>query len=207
MSFLIYDIKDILPEEYPLYFCDANVWIAALKYYGHGGEERYEVPYQEFIDAIVNLNEINDPKLLKKVKHQPKVVLTSLVLSEIINAYMRNVAMKSYFGGDNTYRTFSFKKDYRDKPDSDYKAQLKDLCTDIMGLSDYTVLMDDDFKALNPIQNLDDLAGIDLDFNDFYYRDFLKKHNIPLVTHDKDCKFDGVITITAQRKLIDISDI
>ncbi|HUX54050.1 MAG TPA: hypothetical protein VMV56_06530 [Williamwhitmania sp.] len=207
MPYLIHDIKNVAPEDHPLYFFDANVWIAALKYYSGGKQNEYESPYQSFFEVVVELNETHDPEILKRLKNKPKIVLTSLVLSEIINAYMRKVAMRNYFGNGDEYRRYDFKRDYRDKTDSDYKAKLKDLCTDIDSLSDYAVLMDDDFKAIYSASTLGNLYNYDLDFNDFYYGEFLKKYKLPLVTHDKDCKFENVVTITAQERLLKISDI
>jgi hypothetical protein len=208
MAYLIYDIKTFSPEEYPYYFLDSNVWIAALKYYGVGNTNAYEIPYQGFFDAIVNLNEINDPKAEKHIKNKPKIVLTSLVLSEIINAFMRNVAMKAYFDklGFN-HRNYVFKNDYRDNSNSDYKSQLSNLCSDIVALSDYTLLMNDSFDIIDPFSFLPNLVNIDQDFNDLYYYHFLRENKIPFVSHDKDCKFEDIVIITASKELLRISNV
>ncbi len=208
MSYLIYDIKDFPPEDSPVYYFDANIWISALKYYGIGIGNKYEVPYQSFVEALINLNEIKDPEAEKHVKNKPKIILTSLVLSEIINAFMRNVAMKAYFDklGFN-HKNFSFKNDYRDNPKSDYKSQLSNLATDLIALSDYTLLMNDEFDVIDPFSFLPDLVSLGQDFNDYYYFQFLKSKNIPYITHDKDCKFENIIIITANKELLNISDI
>lgn len=204
MPYLIYDIKEFDPQEYPLYYCDANVWIAALKLYGIGGEEKYEIPYQNFIEAIINLNEIVDPDVAKMIKNKPKIVLTSLVLSEIINAFMRNVAMKAFFGED-TYQKKKFKRDYRDDPNTDYKLQLRNICSDLDALRSYILLVNDSFETINPFSFLHELPNVKQDFNDLYYYHFLKEKNIPFITHDGDCNFENIKIITANKYLLGLS--
>jgi hypothetical protein len=139
--------------------------------------------------------------------NQPKIVLTSLLLSEIINAYMRNVAMKSFFGGDDTYKTKDFKSEYRDNVKSDFQKQLKDLCSDIASFQDYKIIMDDDFKNIDPFSFLPTLSSTIADFNDLYYFHFFKERNIPIVTHDKDFKFENVTILTSHQALIRLSNL
>lgn len=202
MAYLISDINSFPVDEYPYYYCDANVWIAELKHYSILGADAHELPYQTFIEAVVNLNMNNDPRLAKKIKNKPKIILSSLVLSEIINAFMRNVAMRAYFGGNSEYKSFDYKRDYRDNPISDYKSQLTNLCTDISSFEDYTSLENDEFASLNPFGFISQLPSIDADFNDLYYYQYLKDKDIPFVTHDKDFKFPDIQIITANPTLL-----
>lgn len=204
MAYQIYDITAFPVDDFPYYYCDANVWITTLKYYGIGGVETYEAPYQTFIDAIVNLNTTQDSEASKRIKNRPKIILSSLVLSEIINSFMRNVAMKAFFGGGDTYKNFDFKSQYRDDPNSDYKKQLKHLCTDISSFSDYTEIQNDDFIAIDPYKWITQLHLVDADFNDYFYYQYLKGKNIPFVTHDKDFKFQDIPIITANKRLLKI---
>jgi hypothetical protein len=200
MAFQTLDINELDPQIEPLYFCDANVWIAALKFYGIGDPAKEEKPYIDFVEAVVNLNELKDPEALKRIKNKPKFVITSMLLSEIINAFMRKVAMKTYFA-DKFTKGLDFKSAYRDNPVSDYNKQLNNLVTDIIAFKDYTILMDDNFCSLSPFEFIAELDS-KMDFNDRYYFEFLKSKNIPFVTHDKDCHFDGVKVITSQVKLL-----
>lgn len=197
MGYIIHDIRSVAIDEFPLYFCDSNVWIAALRYI----PSDYEIPYQYFISGIVNLNNITEPKLEKKIKHKPKIVLNSLVLSEVINAFMRNVAMKEYYEDKPEYDLHEFKK-YRDDPASDYYAQLKSLCTDISAYSDYIVFHNDEFDTIEPFSIISVLPTLSMDFNDLYYCNLLKKKGIPIVTNDKDFKFENIEIITANRELL-----
>lgn len=207
MAFLIHKIDSIIPEDYPLIFCDANVWITTLKYFGSINVSTDEQPYQDFIDAIINLNNVSDPILSKKIKNRPKIVLTSILLSEIINAYMRNVAMKSFFGGGVTFKSMNYKSDYRDNPHSDFKKKLKDLCSDIIAFKDYTVVMDDSFKTIDPFNILSTLGTFDADFNDVYYYHFLTHHKMPFITHDRDCRFSDIVIGTNLKSLLNHSTI
>lgn len=207
MAFLFHKIDTLIPEDYPLIFCDANVWITTLKYFGSIGVGADEQPYQDFIEAVINLNNEKDPIISKKIKNRPKIVLTSILLSEIINAYMRNVAMKAFFGGGETYKSMNFKRDYRDNQHSDFKKKIADLCSDISAFQDYTTIMDDNFQALNPYVILSSLSTIDADFNDVYYYHFLLHHKMPFITHDKDCKFADIIIGTNQKSLLKHSSI
>ena len=207
MANLFYDISSVPPESYPYYFCDANVWIATLKSYGIGGVAKHEQPYISFVDGIINLNEIQESIIAKKAKNQPKIVLCSLLVSEILNAYMRNIAMKAFFGGGTNYKSFDFKMNYREDPASDYNKQINSLITDFLAFSDYTILFNDGFDKLDLSVLLSSLIISNIDFNDHYYHHFLKKMKIPLVTHDKDCNFPDLPILTSQYKLLRISDV
>jgi hypothetical protein len=207
MEFLIHKIDTLIPEDYPFIFCDANVWITTLKYFGSIGVDYNEQPYQDFIEAIINLNNEKDPVISKKIKNRPKIVLTSILLSEIINAYMRNVAMKAFFGGDDTYKAKNYKNDYRDNSKSDFEKKLSDLCSDICAFQDYTCLMDDSFKSINPYSFLPKLCSYHADFNDVYYFHFLLHHKMPFITHDKDCKFNDIIIGTNNKSLLSYSTV
>ena len=207
MPYLISDISKIIPEDYPLYFFDANVWISGLIYFGSGTALPHEKPYQDFIEAIINLHSIKEPTVVKKIKNKPKIIITNLLLSEIINAYMRNVAMKAYFGGGRTFMTMNFKSDYRDNPNSDYKKQLADLCYNISCFQDFTISPDGHINCINTHDIVNDLSPKQVDFNDLCYFHYLKGKNIPFITHDIDFKFEDIPIITARPELIKISSL
>lgn len=96
MTYRIYDIRNVEPQAYPYYFIDTNVWIAELKQASItvGGIEQN---YTNFFEAIISLNQL-EGKAAKKAKNQPKILITSLLLSEIINTYLRRIAMYLCFG-------------------------------------------------------------------------------------------------------------
>jgi len=207
MAYLIYDIAKVIPEDYPVYFFDSNVWISGLIYYGYGSSQPFEKPYQNFIEAIINLNSAAPPSVTKRRKNQPKIIISNLLISEIINAYMRKVAMKSFFGGGETYKSKDFKRDYRNNPHSDYKPNLSDLCYNFSCFKDYTILSDGYINTINPHDIVDDLPSKLADFNDLCFYHYLKDKNIPFITHDRDFKFENLHIITANPELIRISTI
>lgn len=203
MAYLVYNISECVPEDKPLYFCDANVWIAALKYYcAGGGVTSQEEPYQRFMEAIIELHTNNVQGITPGITHKPKIVVTSTLLSEIINTYMRNVAMKTFYGGGEEYRSISFKSGYRDNPQSDYRQQLEGLCTDLLALMDYTVLVNDEFSSIDLASFFYSLYNDNVDFNDQYFYYCIRDKGIPIITHDKDFLFNDIPIITAQRALL-----
>ncbi|NVM66884.1 hypothetical protein FHW88_005202 [Mucilaginibacter sp. SG538B] len=199
MAYLINKISEYTPDAKPLYFFDANAWIAALKSTGSGKVDSYEQVYVDFFEAIVNTHTHKDTPQAKKIKNFPKFVMCSLLLSEIINAYMRQVAMKLYYG--DRYKDFDFKKDYR--PSADYRAKLKSLISDLQAFEDYIDIQDDDFKKIDPFSIIHQLNA-DNDFNDFYYFYYLHGKDIPIVTHDGDFIFQDLPIVTNQKKLLNL---
>lgn len=200
MAYLIDEIVNYLPETKPLYFFDANAWIAALKWTGSGNIDRHEQAYVDFFEAIVNTHTHKGTPQAKKIKNFPKFVMCSLLLSEIINAYMRQVAMKVYYG-DPHYKAYNFKNDYRPTPD--YHAKLKSLISDLQAFEDYIDVHDDDFKKIDPFSIIH-LLNADNDFNDFYYFYYLHGKDIPVITHDADFVFQDLPIITNQKKLLSL---
>ena len=202
MAYLIYDIATVTPEDYPFYFFDANVWISGLIYYAGSAGKPHEKPYQDFVEAIVQLNSFTEPKLVKKLKNQPKIIVTNLLVSEIINAFMRKVAMKAFYGGSDIFKTKDFKKDYRDLPASDYVKQIQDLCHNLKCFEDYTVSSDGHINVLQCYDIIKAFSIVKADFNDFCFMSYLKGKNIPFITHDQDCKFEDIPIITANPVLL-----
>jgi predicted nucleic acid-binding protein len=199
MAFEAYKLTNILPESHPFYFFDANIWIAILKNNQYDNAEKHYHPYIDFFESIVNLNTITDTKILKKVKNVPKIAFTSMLLSEIINAYLRNVAMPAFLrckpGEGN------FKKDYRENIYSDFDKQIKILVSDIQQFDFLLHIVDDSFSKIG-IGNSLNLLDRKIDFNDLYYSLLMKELNIPIVTHDKDFKYDSISIITTNNILL-----
>ena len=213
MAYNIIDIRKIDPDSYPRYFIDSNVWIALLESLGFSSEPRFE-PYLTFFEGIVSLNIETDPKLLKKIRNKPNIIVTSLLLSEIFNGFMRQVAMKVYYSIEATkngpltqeeiekyIRKFEFKRDYRKT--NDYSEKLGKLKSNFKAYKNYIDFRDDNFTELGPISLVDSISD-DADFNDFYYYYSLAPENIPIITDDHDFIFQDIPIITANKRLLDI---
>jgi hypothetical protein len=196
MSLLINKIIGYDPANHPLYFLDANVWIAALKNNQYNNADHKEQKYIDFFDAIIQLNILSTSVPKKKIK-APKIVMTSMLLSEIINAYLRNIAMPLFFN-DNKHH--DFKKEYREEIYSDYDKQLKFITTDIQAFNEYLLLIDDNFVNMGANDLLSSLDRKN-DFNDLYYYKLFKDKGIAIVTEDKDFCYDDIVIITNNESL------
>jgi hypothetical protein len=206
MAYLIYNIANVAPDDFKSYFFDANTWIIALKLSRYSFEFHYEQDYADFFDAVINVASHTETKIKKNIKNQPSIVITSMLMSELINAYMRNIAMKMWFGGDNTYKSKKFKEDYRLDERSDYSRQLGNLTSDISAYKDYITILDDDFKNIEPFTLINSLAN-NCDFNDLYYYYRLLDLKIPIVTDDSDFVFQDIPIITRNPKLLKYSSL
>ena len=214
MAYQIKAIESVNPDSYPFYFFDSNVWIAQLQSSINLINDPRLEPYLTFFEGIVNLHTITDSKLLKKIRCQPKIIVTSLLLSEIFNGYMRQIAMRVYYDIQATkdgakapqelkaFRSrFDFKKDYR-KTD-DYKEKLRRLKSDFLAFRSFIDFRDDRFVELDP-QTLIREINQDSDFNDFYYYYSLAAEGVPIVTDDGDFIFQDIPIITNNPKLLKV---
>ena len=210
MSYSIFEISEINPQDYPFYFFDCNVWIAQLQ----GSSEPRLQKYINFFEAVINLHSIKDVNLAKKIKNRPRIIVNTLLMSEIFNAYMRQVAMKAYYtleftkdGPKSAYEIknyvnqHDYKKHYR--LTGDFKDKLAKLKSDFIAYVDFIDFQDDGLNALDPVSLISSI-GEDSDFNDyFYYYSFIEK-GIPIVTDDNDFLFQDIIIITANEKLLKV---
>jgi len=128
------------------------------------------------------------------------------LMSELINAYMRKVAMKMWFGGGDEYKAKKFKEDYRLDSQSDYSKQLKSLINDISSYKDYVTIIDDDFKNIDPFTFINSLSE-SCDFNDLYYYYRFAELNTAIVTDDSDFLFQDIPIITGNPKLLKLTSI
>jgi len=197
MAYNIIRLSDFDPENFPQIFIDANIWIASLENNNFSSTDKRFNPYIDKFDAIVNLNTHTAPKIVKKLKNQPKIVMTNMLVSETINAYLRNVAMKQFLGKPNG----NFKKEYREERYSDYDKQLKNIVTDIQALDFTMAFVDDDYSAMCPLDFLNEINR-DIDYNDLYYAKLLGKLGIPIMTDDRDFLFENVTVITNNQELL-----
>jgi predicted nucleic acid-binding protein len=191
------ELKNFDPQTYPVYFFDANIWIALIKQNNLNKKEKGFDDYINLFEAIVHLNSISDPKVVKKIKCKPRIAITSMLLSEIINAYLRRVAMPAFLNGNSG----DFKKDYRENIYSDYDKQLKIIISDILSYSFLFQFVDDAFSTFNHDVFLSSLNR-NLDFNDLYYLNLMEINSIAIVTHDKDFNSSNVNILTSNYKLL-----
>jgi hypothetical protein len=66
------------------YFLDTNVWLALVSQILEEADKKY-TSYIKFIDLLLS----------SQLKPAPKIILCNLQVSEVINAYLRQIAMNA----------------------------------------------------------------------------------------------------------------
>ncbi len=179
----VMDIETYAPQDGDKYFFDANIW---LFFYCPIGN------YQK------DTNRKYDGFLKKALNNDTTIYVSSLIASEIINAWLRldfnilrrkNTVMgdyKRHYRGSSYYRNTV--KEIKDV----FKSQLLKISTPL------------DDRATE-ISLSDILNGLDkIDFNDCYYHHLAKLDNLLIVTDDGDfAELDtGISILTANQKLL-----
>jgi hypothetical protein len=174
------------------YFIDANVWIYSLQ--GFDDLQRWQQRYFDFFYDIVESKRIPEPK----------IILTSLLLSEIINTYLKQIAIPDYklLMGIPFSQEFKFKTDYR--PTAHYEESFARIMDDIFSFRS-SILFIDDKDIANENTLLKNNIGI-FDYNDYLYyclcKELNKKHKVIIVTNDGDFKVNDIEIITSNRELL-----
>jgi len=201
-NYRIKNISSYQVNSQPYYFLDANVWIAILSSSVTDKTKEYETPYLIFFEEIIEKNTQLTPKIEKILKNQklytPKIVITSMLMSEIFNTYMRNIAMPLCLGKQGAKES-NYKQHYR--PTEDHEERLEELKSNFLAYYDYMHIIDDRFTDLNPKQICNKISSKS-DFNDEYYCALMSWYNIPILTHDKDFLTKDVEVITNQQALL-----
>ncbi len=199
----ILNLGEVSPDDFPLYFFDANVWIAWLKRTGGKSINSFENDYVDFFEMVIKIHLRREDKFLaKKTKYFPKIVLPALALTEIINAAIR-IESEAYSTiapllSDGRKPTF---KDYRQT--DMYKKQLRQIVSDFQAVQEFIEMRDDHFTQMKILDNFG--SNPDFDFNDYFYSLIFKNTDIPIVTNDRDyAMFDGITIITSNPKILKI---
>ena len=122
--------------------------------------------------------------------------LTELVLSEVINRYLRDVGMNKFIKKNKFTDVDSrfYKEKYR--PSDQFKIDYELLCDDIKNFSNHYEFIPDklgeEFKSKHILSS----PPKGLDFNDHYYYLLAKKENYSIVTDDGDFFVKDVEVLT-----------
>ncbi len=176
------------------YFVDANVWIYSLQNFDDlkPWEDRY---YQFFFDIV---DSPLDPR--------PQILMPTILLSEIINTYLRKFAIPEYRLANSIPPAVStdFKKDYR--PTQHYKDSFEKIMDDISGLHAAIKYVDDGYINTRSIL-LNKSIGI-FDYNDYLYyslcSELNKSERVILLTNDSDFQITDLEIITANKTLLSL---
>lgn len=195
---MAYDIKNIenaIPESNKQYFFDANVWLIILK--PSIDLKPYEKNYVTFADKLFDWQEANPPK----------VVINSLVISEVINAYLRNqfdvwkaeIIRKTPENNLKEAKELQFKKDFRIT--HEYEQALKECKNDLLAYKEFCINIDN-LKEPDDLWRIIKETPSNSDFNDYFYYEMALDFKFSIVTNDGDFLFSGVEILSANNKLL-----
>ena len=190
----------------PYYFFDTNAWLPYLVGLDNLQGQRGEF-YANLLEDVIYINGITDPQKLKRYKFQPKIIVSSLLLSEIYNAYLRMIAYEGYLKESGLERKDLGQKAYRGTEHFQNHRAL--MYANIEVAQNAFLFVDDNFNALNPLKLLESIPKSS-DFNDFYYYSFLKKietkdFKVSIITDDGDFAFEDIEIITINHTLRQLS--
>lgn len=175
------------------YFVDANVWLYALQ--GDDILSNWQLKYSEFFYKIIE----------SELENRPKILMPTLLFSEIINTYLKQIAMPEYkqIEGIPAAAKFSYKGDYRNT--AHYKDSYEKVCDDILGLKSSIVFIDDKSLLTEPPLFLNTDIG-EFDLNDFLYYQiclaFQLEQPVILLTNDGDFRITDIPILTANSTLL-----
>lgn len=194
-----YNIRLIDKDKFDCSMClfDANLWIKILK--PQFQQSEYELQYLAFFEKFKNN--------LKS----PKVVLTAMVISEVVNRLIREYGLNKYwqdFPAEKlSFNSLSdidkkkyFKSHYRKT--EHYRNTCISLFEDFSDYEHLCICQNDEFGNLITFNEAMTITDNKLDFNDQYYVYLAKKKNIPIVTDDADFVVEGITVYTYNKKMV-----
>lgn len=171
------------------YFFDANLWLKILKppIDLSKKDEKYLAFFERFkIDPI-----------------KPKIVVTSFLLSEVINRYIHDVSYQKFLKDNkvvNPPKSY-YKQVYR--PTQAFKNDFASICDDIDTYSGFFHPISDDLGTNIKLSQILQSPPASLDVNDHFYYLLARLHGYPIVTDDGDFFVEDVEILTYNNQLID----
>lgn len=189
----IVKLKESTPVKSCLYFLDAQIWVYATQSFNISNEH-WQLRYVNFFQSIID----NDLAV------KPKILLNSLLLSEIINTYMKQIAFVDYCTciGKPTNEV-SYKKEYRN--DEHYKRSFKYINDEIKSYRSVIEFVDDKHIVnLFPEFLKSDILPFDL--NDYYFyltcKEYSKENELICITNDGDFLVNDIDILTYNKDLL-----
>jgi len=170
-------------------FFDANLWLKILKPPFKPSSK--DQKYLQFFDRF------------RCHPAKPKIAVTALVLSEVINRYLRDVSYKIFCqkqGLENPDKSF-YKIGYR--PSNKFAEDYLSLCEDIKAFKQIYLLENDGFGDEIRQKQILTSPPAGLDFNDHYYYQLALTRGYSIVTDDQDFWVPGVEILTFNQQLLD----
>lgn len=184
MSYSVKHTSNCNVDTYQDYLVDSNIWIALLS-----PKSEKKVDKKE-IDAIDFFNKITTSS--------SNIVVTSSILSEVINRMIRINFKKWKIKHKKNMANHDIKKTYQRHPE--YNDDLTILHDDILSFQSNLNFVSDSFEEIDPIQMLKK-CNDKMEFNDYLYIQIAKKNNYTILTIDGDFLEEGVNVVTSNRTL------
>lgn len=170
-----------------MYFFDANIWMKQFNppFRPRSRDTKYLKFFQDFIEH----------------QEKPKVAVTALLLSELVNRLIRDVHYRTFLSrnGINNPNNRTYKQTFR--PSNDYKIGYQTILDDIKAFHSVMLQTNDEFGSEVKLKHIMKPHG-DLDFNDTYFYFLAKKKNIVVITDDADFNVEGVTVYTLNQNLL-----
>lgn len=176
MGNVVEDIAIFNPLEDDLFILDCNVLMYVFYTYG-GYRNKLMKPYKAFFNKMAVKNE--------------SIIITSVLLSEFINSYIRN-----------EYKRYLRENNY--KPTNEYADTIKEISdiviNQLLALPSVILCKDDITKEDIPGMFLNENT---FDFNDRYYGGLARHRKCYIVTNDIDFKnIDNIKIVTANNQML-----
>lgn len=171
------------------YFFDSNIWLKILRPKNNPTPKE-----QKYIDFFEKLRK----------KGNAKVVVPVMVLSEVINRYLREVSMQKYILKKKLKEVG--KEFYKEvfRPTPEFKIEYELLCDEIKAYHDTLTLINDGVSTDFKFKHILNSPPKGLDFNDYFYYTLCKKNDYLLVTDDKDFFVEDIQIITLNSTLLEL---
>ncbi|MBU2446277.1 MAG: hypothetical protein KJ666_12015 [Bacteroidetes bacterium] len=180
----IIDIRSYSPSKTDNFIFDTNVWLYLFCPLG-GYKTLIIKDYEDFLVKIIKVNS--------------GIYLSSLILSEFINSYIRlDFNIKKH---TNPNQFVNFKKDYR--PSQDYSNTVSTVRATLkQQIIRITKNIDDGFSNYNLTDIINNIDKSD--FNDLCTEELSSISNLKIVTDDKDFKISTktIEVLTSNPKLL-----
>lgn len=180
----IIDLRNYTPNKTETFFFDTNIWMYLY------------CPLGNYRKAVIK---IYDQFLKRVIQAKATILISSLILSEFFNAYLR--LEFNILKNKNPAKYTDFKRDFRGK--QEYRLLMATIVSTVKSqILKLAKRVDDEFAHLN----LDDLFAeiAKSDFNDCYYAVLSDQKSFSIVTDDKDfnLKKPNLRVLTANRNLL-----
>jgi len=195
-----YNIQDLSKEKVAnstKYFFDANVWLYVLD--PAFRMSKTDEDYISFFEAVAKHN------------NNTKIVMSSFLISEVINRYLRDIGMKKYAReqGDVMYDPKTaqlhplpgsyFKKKYR--PSSQFSIDYERICDELKAFHSCIEFVSDEFNQFR-VKDILKKPNAKLDFNDSLAVRISQKNGYVIVTDDSDFWVENVLVLTKNKELL-----